>query len=149
VASNLARLRGVVKKIETARTDQQRFVSRYFMDRRTASSTIIGELNQAVVRAGLSLREHSFTFEPIEGTNAFSMMAISGNYEGRYSDLRQFIATIDRSPRFLIIEDITAAPQQEAGKLTARFRINAFVRETIPGLAAANPSHLEVAETRR
>ena len=44
------------------------------------------------------------------------MMTISANYEGRYSDLRQFISSLDRSDRFLIIEDITAAPQPEPGK---------------------------------
>jgi hypothetical protein len=131
-AANLGRLRALVRKVETARNEQQKFVSRYFMDRRTASSTILTELGQAASRAGLTPKEHAFIFEPIEGSDTFTMMTIAANYEGRYSDLRQFIGSLDRSERFLIIEDVTAAPQQEPGKLSARFKINAFVREGGP-----------------
>ena len=134
-AADLTRLRALVKKVETARRDQNAFVARYFIDRRTASSTIVTELNTAASRAGLSPREHQFGFEPIEGSKEFSMMTIAANYEGKYSDLRQFIGALDKSDRFLIIEDITAAPQQEAGKLAARFKMNAFVRESREGMA--------------
>ena len=77
-------------------------------------------------------------FEPIDGSDNFTMMTIAANYEGRYSDLRQFIGALDRSERFLIIEDVTAAPQQEPGKLSARFKINAFVRQGLPA-PLANP----------
>jgi Tfp pilus assembly protein PilO len=138
-AANLGRLRALVKKVETARAEQQKFVSRYFIDRRTASSTILTELGQSAAKAGLTPKEHAFVFEPIEGSDVFTMMTISANYEGRYSDLRQFIGALDRSERFLIIEDVTAAPQQEAGKLSARFKINAFVRDGGLPAPLANP----------
>jgi hypothetical protein len=137
-AQNLGRLKALVKKVDTARNEQQKFVSRYFIDRRTASSTILTELGQSAARAGLTPKEHAFVFEPIEGSDTFTMMTIAANYEGRYSDLRQFIGALDRSERFLIIEDVTAAPQQEPGKLSARFKINAFVRSG--GLPAPLPS---------
>ena len=111
-AQNLGRLKALVKKVDTARNEQQKFVSRYFIDRRTASSTILTELGQSAARAGLTPKEHAFVFEPIEGSDNFTMMTIAANYEGRYSDLRQFIGALDRSERLLIIEDVTAAPQQ-------------------------------------
>jgi Tfp pilus assembly protein PilO len=162
-AANLGRLRGLVKKVETARSEQNQFVMQYFMDRRTASSTILSELGSAATQAGLTPKEHSFTFEPVEGSDVFTMMSIAANYEGRYSDLRQFITSLDRSERFLIIEDVTAAPQQEPGKLTARFKINAFVRESgraaieepaeaasaAPDGAGAAGASLKLAERRR
>ena len=138
-AANLGRLRALVKKVETARHEQEQFVTHYFIDRRSASSTILNELGAAASQAGLTPKEHAFTFEPVEGSNVFTMMTIAANYEGKYSDLRQFIASLDRSDRFLIIEDVTAAPQQEPGKLSARFKINAFVRETGPAPMPADP----------
>ena len=151
--ANLARLRATVKKVQTARADQERFVSRYFIDRRTASSTIVRELGESAQRSGLAPREHSFDFEPIEGSDVFSMVTISANYEGRYLDLRKFINALDRSQRFLIIEDVTAVPQQEPGKLTARFRLNAFIREgggappVAPAGGQAAPGQGQAAET--
>ena len=45
-------------------------------------------------------------------------------------DLLEFVNLIDRSDRFLIIDNIQAAPQQTPGMLNARFRMNAFIRET-------------------
>ena len=80
-AQNLGRLRALVKKVETARNEQQKFVTRYFIDRRTASSTILTELGQSAARAGLTPKEHAFVFEPIEGSNNFTMMTIAANYE--------------------------------------------------------------------
>lgn len=143
-AANLGRLRALVKKVETARDEQQKFVARYFIDRRTQSSTILTELEQSASRAGLTPKEHSFNLEPIEGSDVFTMMTIAANYEGRYSDLRQFIGALDKSERFLIIEDVTAAPQQEPGKLSARFKINAFIREGFPALLT-NPRNAATA----
>ena len=165
-AANLTRLRALVKKVETARKDQEQFVAHYFIDRRTASSSILTELTQAAAHSGLTPKEHGFSFEPVDGSDVFTMMTITANYEGRYSDLRQFISALDRSERFLIIEDVTAAPQQEPGKLTARFKINAFVRDSARIVAPGGPpvrtgakaeqravdlenARLEVAETWR
>jgi len=75
----------------------------------------------------------------VEGTENLGMMTITANYEGTYADLVKFVNLIDRSKRFLIIDNIQAAPQQQGGKLVSRFKINAFVRETGRGVTAAPP----------
>jgi Tfp pilus assembly protein PilO len=121
-----------VKKVQTARQEQEKFVRGYFMDRRTASSAILTEIGEMAKQAGIAPREHSFTIDPIEGSDVFSMMTITANYEGTYGDLVQFVNAVDRSPRFLIIDSIAAQPQQSGG-LQARFKMNAFLRDAGPG----------------
>ena len=133
-----------VKKVQTARQEQEKFVAEYFMDRRTASSTILTEIGAMAKQAGITPREHSFTIDPVEGSDEFSMMTITANYEGNYGDLVQFVNAVDRSRRFLIIDSIAAQPQQTGG-LQVRFKMNAFLREPV---AAPAPAQAPVAALR-
>jgi type IV pilus assembly protein PilO len=125
----LKRAQDLVLRMRMARAEQDKFISDYFMDRQTASSTILTEIGKSAKEAQLSPREHSFTIEPVEGSDNISMMTISANYEGSYADLVRFVNLMDRSRRFLIIDSISAAPMQEKGRLAARFKMNTFVRE--------------------
>jgi hypothetical protein len=134
--ATLDQARTTVKKVQTARQEQEKFVSGYFMDRRTASSTILTEIGAMAKQAGITPREHSFTIDPIDGSDVFSMMTITANYEGNYADLVEFVNAVDRSRRFLIIDSIAAQPQQSGG-LQARFKMNAFLREAAPPVPAA------------
>ena len=134
---SLRTARDLVGKMEGARGEHDRFMATYFMDRRTMSSTILSEIKNSAATAGLVPKEHSFAFEAIEGTDNLGMMTITANYEGAYADLVKFVNLIDRSQRFLIIDNIQAAPQQQGGKLTSRFKINALVRETPRGSGGA------------
>jgi len=127
----VVQLRALVAKIQKVRAEQSGFVGNYFMDRRTASSTILTEIGASASKAGLKPREHSFVIDPVEGSDNLGMMTITANYEGSYGDLVEFVNLIDRSRRFLIIDNIQAAPQQQAGSLAARFKINTFVREGV------------------
>jgi Tfp pilus assembly protein PilO len=147
--AGIAQLRALVKKVQTTRSEQDRFVARYFMDRRTASSTILTELGSAARAAGLTPKEHAFVFEPIEGSDVFSMMSISANYEGKYADLMRFLRSLDQSERFLIIEDVAAAPQPQNNMLTARFKINAFVRESDASASAPTPAPVSASASPR
>lgn len=133
---SLRTAKNLVGKVEDARSGQERFMLTYFLDRRTMSSTILAEIKESAGKAGLVPKEHSFGFEPIEGSENLGLMTITANYEGNYSDLVHFVYLIDKSPRFLIIDNIQAAPQQQSQRLTARFKINAFVREMPPVLTA-------------
>ena len=134
--STLDQTRLTVKKVQTARQEQEKFVNGYFIERRTASSTILTEIGAMAKKAGMTPREHSFTIDPIDGSDVFSMMTITANYEGNYADLVEFVNAVDRSPRFLIIDSIAAQPQQSGG-LQARFKMNAFLREAPPPVPPA------------
>lgn len=125
--NNRAKL--LVEKMGTATSEQEKFLQAYFMDRRTTSSTILAEIARAAREAGLKPKEHSFTFEGVDGSDTISMLTISASYEGEYGQLVRFVNEVDRSKRFLIIDSIQAAPMQEKNRLTARFKINTFVRD--------------------
>jgi type IV pilus assembly protein PilO len=127
--AGLQRLRGLVSKIEQARAAGDDFLTTYFMDRRTFSSTIVGELSTAAKEAGIRPKEHAFGFDPIEGSETLSMVTITGNYEGTYGDLLEFVNRLDKSSRFLILDTLTAAPQQGGTNLSVNIKMNTFVRE--------------------
>jgi type IV pilus assembly protein PilO len=57
------------------------------------------------------------------------MMSVTANYEGAFADLMQFINLLDRSPKFLILESLTAAPQQSGLTLSVSMKLNSFVRD--------------------
>jgi Tfp pilus assembly protein PilO len=128
----LHKLRVLVKKIEQARTAGDTFLTTYFMDRRSASSSILTELNKNAKESGIKPKGDAFVFEPVEGSDNLSMMTIAANYEGTYSDLLQFVNRLDRSPRFLILEALTATPQQAGASLNVALKFDTFVREDMP-----------------
>jgi len=130
--ASLQKLRLLVNKIEQAKSAGDTFLNTYFMDRRTASSSILIELNKNAKESGIKPRGEAFTFEPVEGSDNLSMMTISANYEGTYGDLLQFVNRLDKSPRFLILEALTAVPQQAGGHLSVAIHCNTFVREDVP-----------------
>lgn len=125
----VARLQTLVEKSNRARVDGDAFMAEYFMGSQTASSTIITELGEAAVKAGIKQEEQTFAFEPVEGSDNISMLTISGNYSGTYENLVRFVHAIDRSPRFLILDTLTAAPERTAGTLKVNLQMNAFVIE--------------------
>ncbi len=126
----MRKTRDLVARIQTARSEQEKFLDTYFMDRRTTSSTILTEISRAAKEAGLKPKEHAFSIEPVDGSETIGMLTINANYEGSYGDLIRFVNLMDRSRRFLIIDTIQAAPMQEKGKLAARFKMATFVRES-------------------
>jgi type IV pilus assembly protein PilO len=131
------RLRVLVAKSDQARKEGTSFMDKYFMDRRTASSTIVAELRNAADESGIQQKEQTFSFEAIEGSEDLSMMTISGAYEGSYPDLVKFMNWLDRSPRFLILDTLAASPERTAGLLSVTCKLNAFV---IDGKQPASPA---------
>ena len=125
----LASTRQHAAAVEKGRTEGEQFLSVFFLARRTAYSTLLSELVDAADRAKIKPKEHAYSTEPIEGSDTLIMMSISANYDGTYSNLMRFVHEIDKSPRMLIIEGLTAAPQLTGGILSVSMKIDAFVRE--------------------
>jgi type IV pilus assembly protein PilO len=67
--------------------------------------------------------------DAIEGSDDLDMMTITVNFEGNYGQLIKFVNLLDRSPRFLIIESLQAAPQPKGDILTVSLKLNTFIRE--------------------
>jgi Tfp pilus assembly protein PilO len=123
------RLRAVVQMVEKTRAGADQFFEQYFLDRQTAFSTVLAELNGTAEKAGIRpTGDNSYTFEPIEGSDTLAMMTVNGSYQGTYADLIEFVNAIDRSPRFLTIDRLQASPAQAPGTLSITMRLNVFVR---------------------
>jgi hypothetical protein len=125
----LERSRLNVAAIEKARGEGDQFLDSYFLTRRIADSTLLAELTSAANKAQMKERDSAQTTEPIEGSDSLSMMTITANFEGTYNNLVNFIGELDRSGQLLIIESMTAAPQQGSNTLTVSLKIDAFVRD--------------------
>ncbi len=125
----LERTRLNVAAIEKAREAGNQFLDQYFLPRRTADSDLLAELTEAANKAQIKERDRAQTTEFIEGSDSLSMMTITANYEGTYRNLLNFIGELDRSDRLLIIESMSAAPQQGSNILTVSMKLNAFLRD--------------------
>jgi Tfp pilus assembly protein PilO len=120
----------LVEKVETARREGDQFLANYVTDLRTMSSSIQAELNRTAKEAGIKALPATLDLEPIEGSDTLEMMTISAGYEGSYADLTKFVNLLDKSPRFLIIENMQTAPQQGGQALNVTLKLDTFVRET-------------------
>jgi len=132
LAATQARLavgRRLAEKVETARTQGDQFLTKYVVERRTASSAVYEELTRMAGEAGIQPGQDSFQYDEIEGSDTLQMMTISAGFEGTYQQITKFVNLVDKSPRFFVIESMqTAAPQQNAQKLTVQFKIKTFIR---------------------
>jgi Tfp pilus assembly protein PilO len=127
----LAFSKQLVSKVQTARTDGDQFLDRYFMNESTTSAMIITELTDAAKEAGIKMGQAQFNYEPIEGSDDMQVLTTQVGFEGSYANLIKFVNLLDKSPRFLIIESLQAsAPQQQGGNaLNVSLKIDAFVKE--------------------
>lgn len=125
----LERTRKAVELTSRASEGGSQFLANYFLERRTAYSTLLVELEEAAGKTGIRSRDRSYNYEPIEGSEDLGMLTINANFEGNYGDLIQFVNSIDRSKRLIIIDQMTAQPQAQAGGLAINLRLNAFFRE--------------------
>lgn len=127
---SLDRAKIIASKVEKGRVQGDAFMQDYFLDSGNAYSTIVGDLVDAAKRASIRAKEHSYQTEPVEGSDDLSMMSIVGNYEGTYADLLHFVNEIDRSKRLVILENLSAQPQQGSGGiLNVAVKFDAFVKE--------------------
>ena len=142
--ANLERIRLLATKVEKGRSEGESFIGDAFLARRTAYSTLLSELVSMAKSTGIRPKEFSYIYQAIEGSDDLAMLTISGNYEGTYADLVHLLNLIDRSPRFMILEYLQAAPQASTGVLMVNLKINTFVRDD--GSAAGEPDGKEQAE---
>ena len=128
--TNLNRTRGVTSKVQIARGEGDQFMTRYMTPRRTTYSTLVSEMQQNCETAGLTWKEGSIApLEPVKGSDDLSMMTMTLSVEGPYPNLLKLINLLDRSPRFLIIDQLSATPQPGGKALAVTLKVNTFVRD--------------------
>jgi Tfp pilus assembly protein PilO len=133
----VAKNKKLVEKIDTARTQGDQFLARYFTQRRVVTSTIQGELVEIAKDAGVTYQPTTWNIEAIEGSDTLAMMTINAGCQGTYAALSKFVNLVDKSPRFLIIESMVAAPQQTGQVLNVTVKVDTFVKEE--GLSGSEP----------
>ena len=107
--------RRLVDKVEMARREGDDFLRKYMVDRRTMASAIAEELNRMAKEAGVRALPGQLQLDPIEGSDTLEMVSITAGYEGTYANLKKLVEMVDKSPRFLIVENMTVvSPQQLA-----------------------------------
>ena len=127
--AQVAKNKKLVDKVQIARTEGDAFLAKYFADRRVVTSTIQGELVDIAKQAGVVFQPTTWTDEPIEGSDTLIMKTINAGCQGTYAALSKFVNLVDRSPRFLIIESLVAAPQQTGQTLNVTVKIDTFVKD--------------------
>jgi len=125
----LDRTRVLAGNVDTGRGEGDGFMRKYFLPRRTANSIIITELFEAAKTAKLKPKESAFSTEPVDGSDTLTQMRISANFEGSYADVVRFINLLDKSSRLVIIESLSATPQQGGTVLNVTLKLDTFVTE--------------------
>ncbi len=131
--ARLVRSRALAGNIGKGKTESNTFLTTYFTDRRRTYSTIYEEIRETATASGMKTQEGTFQLDPIKGTADLSMLTLSINFEGSFAQLVKFVNLIDRSPRFIIIESMQAAPQPKGDVVNTNLRMHVFVKEDANG----------------
>jgi Tfp pilus assembly protein PilO len=115
-------------QVEEGRAEGDKFLTDYFLPLRTSDNALDSELQRAATASKIKSKGTNFSHEPIEGSDTLQMVSITANYEGAYADILKFVHAIDQTPRLLIIESLSAVPQQGSTLLSVSMKIDAFVR---------------------
>ncbi len=95
---------------------------------RFGASTLYSELDRIATEAGVKQLPGTYNEQDIEGSDSMKMVSVTEGCEGSYASLAKFINLLDKSPRFLIIENLaTAAPRQNGGALNVQIKIDTFI----------------------
>jgi len=133
-----SRLKVIAAKVELGGKESLDFESRYIYPKRLAYESIMAEIQRMAQAANLVERDGQWIEEPIEGTSDLSLLTNSVNFEGTYASLMRFLYEVDRSPKLLMLDTLTASPQK-AGQVTAQVRFQAVIREGQSSTAGGLP----------
>lgn len=124
----LAQTRQHAMQVEEGRAEGDKFLTDYFLPLRTSDNTLESELQRAAAAAKIKPKGTTFDHEAIEGSDTLQMVSVTANYEGAYADVLKFVHTVDQSQRLMIIESLSATPQEGSNLLSVSLKIDAFVR---------------------
>jgi hypothetical protein len=126
-------MRLVAAKVQVGSEQASGFETRYFLPERMAYITVAEEIQRMAKASGLLQRDAIWSREPIEGSADLSLLNNTANYEGTYSNLMKFLYEADHSPTLLMLDQMTAAPQQKNGQINTAIRFQAIIRDADTG----------------
>ena len=124
----LEHTRALMGKVQEAKIEGDKFLDECTMNRRTAFSTVLRDVDKMAVDSGMRPKESAYSLDPVDGSDTIQRLTIAQNFEGSYESLTKLINMLDKSPRFLIIESLQAQPQSN-GSLSLTLKLDTFVRE--------------------
>jgi hypothetical protein len=129
-----SRIRTMANRVESGSDQISHFESQYFLPQRLAYGEVIEEIQRMAKAAGIQEKDAGFSEEPIEGTADLSLLNIKANYEGPYPSLMHFLYETDKSPMLLMLDSLTASPEQKNGNISADIRFQVVLREPMTTL---------------
>jgi Tfp pilus assembly protein PilO len=123
------RLKNVSAKVQLGGNESADFETKYVLPKRAAYGTVIAEIQRMAKASGLQERDAVYNEEPIEGSADLNLLNSTANYEGDYENLKKFLYQVDHSPMLIMLENISAAPQQKGNQINTSIRFQAVVRE--------------------
>lgn len=125
----------LVSKMQNARKDTDQFLTKYVTDKRVGASTLAIELDRIATEAGVKPLPVTYAEQDIEGSDGMKLVSVTEGCDGTYANLAKYINLVDKSPHFLIIENLAAgAPQQNGAPLNVQIKIATFMNraEALP-----------------
>lgn len=123
------RLKHVSAKVQLGGNESSDFEHKYVLPKRMAYGSVISEIQRMAKASGLQERDAVYNEEPIEGSADLNLLNSTANYEGTYENLKKFLYEVDHSPMLIMLENITAAPQQKGSQINASIRFQAVIRD--------------------
>ncbi len=128
--SQTVHLRAVSSKVQLGNRESSQFEGKYFLPQRQAYEAVISEIERMANASGLHERDAAYTEEPIEGTADLSLLNVTANYQGPYVSLTHFLNEADKSPMLLMLDTVTASPQQRTADISTTIRFQVVVRDS-------------------
>jgi Tfp pilus assembly protein PilO len=126
----LIRTRSLVRNMDVGRNQGSKFEVSYMTTRRQTFGPLDAEINRLAREAGMKVGTVNFSvLDPIENSGDLYMLTINAGFQGGYAQLVKFVNALDRSPRFLLIEQLQVSPEPKGDVLDAAIRFNTFVRD--------------------
>lgn len=132
------RLKTISEKVQLGGEQTQQFAAQYFLPGRTAFATVVSEMLRMSTAAGFHELDSRYSPEPIEGSDDLTLLTINGAYRGTYADLMNFLNQVDHSDQLIILDQLTATPQQQgADLLNVTMRFLAIIKDDGSGVSPA------------
>lgn len=124
-----SRIKLMATRVESGSSQISDFEKSYFLPKRIAYGSVIEEIQRMAKASGLQERDAGFSEEPIEGTADLVLLNIKANYEGTYPNLMRFLYETDKSPMLLMLDSLTAAPEQKNGQISTDIRFQVVIQD--------------------
>jgi len=124
-----AKMRALASNVQAGSSEAADFTTKYFLPKRAAYVAALEEIQRMAKASGIQERDAGLSEEPIEGTADLTLLNITANYQGTNADLMKFLYEADHSPMLLILDALTAAPQQRNNVINTAIHFQVIVRE--------------------